>query len=276
MASLQDFDDVAGRIRLHSQADARPFVVVEGFSDRSVCLEVWGEAVVVFRAGPKPQVLRVAGDLRRQACANGVALVDRDVDSCGATCPHAGPVPVVHYDSGDLEAMLLLTPALDRLLEALASGDKLSAFGGTAEVRRLAVEVGASLARLRRYNEEHNLGVAFDRVDLTSKIDPAALTLRAQPLAAALSGELLTQATALRSLQTEVEFRCPDSSLPDFRGRDALAVVAVALRRRIGSLRHETAHPDHLERVLVLAATRPQLERTPWFSRMSAALERAA
>ena len=275
ISSLKEFDRIADRIKLARQQDPRSAVIVEGPTDRLFLARILPEvALEVYVAGSRRDVLEAADDVVHLHIERVACVVDRDFDDEVSLAESRG-LPVATYDNADLEAMLWFSTALDDLVQEVGSNEKLQAFGGVRALRRQTFEVLRPLSRLRRANSIYGWGLDFRNLDLQGKLNLRTLALPEQPLCDALwhtelglEKRLLYEATQASSN----DLVCPQSGEVLVRGRDALAVVGVALRRIIGSLRSQQAATDRIEETLRLAANERHVASTYWLASLKGLL----
>jgi hypothetical protein len=273
--SLRDFDNLADRIRLHRQVRKTPLLIVEGVTDKRLLERLLNlPGTDIFIASTRQVALDVAKRLTEYGVGLVAAVVDRDFDDTVAQA-EANGLPVVAYDGADLESMLLTTSALDTLLSELARPERLQTFGGVEVLRAHLQDEALAVAGLRRANALHRWGLAFDEIDLASKVDRDTLRFRLPNLCDALRRTVQNGVPERQALIDSAGLdpgTCPRSGHPLRRGRDCLALLAAALRRRIGSLNHHQAEVDHLERLLRMATTHDDIEETAWLSALRAAI----
>lgn len=279
-SSLREFDRLADRIRLHRQARANAVAVVEGPTDERVAREVLPAVVDYFVAGSRAGVLEAVADACRvHGLAQVVGLVDRDFDDVVISAIAEG-LPIVAYDGADLEAMIFHSPALDRLLGEMASPDKLEAFGGVAAVRSKVMDLIGHVSILRTLNATERWYLCFDKVDLGDRIKVQSLAFQLagyiDALVRASDDVPVNRATIAGAIPDVPTPTCPDSAQVLFRGRDAVSVLGVLLRRAIGGCQKPQVESEYLAGVLRLSVRRPDLEPTPWFERASSMLELGA
>jgi len=257
---MREFDRLADRVRLHRQVDDRQVAIVEGASDERILARAFGKReIVYFQAGTRSLALDAATQLNSWGQNYFVCVVDRDfddeVDGVGEVNPHLHP-----YENADLEAMLAVSRAGTDLIAELGSEAKIAARGGISEIVVKLYDMVQPIAALRRANVENSWGLAFDKVDLVSKIDKKNMILKVQPYCAALSGTsdgspgqavLIEYANGRRSVRTPPS--CPRGSTPFFRGRDFLAILCAALCGYCGSRRPQAVDPESLAESLRLA-----------------------
>ncbi|UUU23565.1 DUF4435 domain-containing protein [Streptomyces sp. DSM 40750] len=259
--SIREYDRLADRIRLHRQIDKNPVIIVEGPSDVLMLNRAFPHEWTYFPAGTRPVALQAVRELHGWNTQKFIGVVDRDFDDDVQECEKQG-LPLLPYENADIEAMLANGKAYLALLNELGSSEKISKGGGTRAILQIAQKTVEPIALLRRANFENQWGLAFDEVDVASKIDPKTLKLKLQPYCAALSATvsndpsqsiLLDYATGKKTPSYIPS--CPRGSEPYYRGRDLLAVTGVALRALAGSCARNITDAEHLAKVLRLTAT---------------------
>jgi len=266
-SSLQEFDRVADRIRLHQQGDPRPILLVEGGADTRFVTRLFGRrSISVFEGGTRSAVIDASREIHSWGLTGIACIVDRDLDDVVAI--HEKSVAcLVPYDDADLEGMLWNTESLESLLEELASNAKLVEFGGPDALRSQADSVLAPLTRLRAANAQNGWGLNFTELRLDRKINRTTLSLNVRSLCDALHRDDVD--VCLADLVAVAENpswskHCPNTGRKLVRGKDALAVASVALRRLIGSRSLNEVTVDGLADRLRLAASPADTAGTHW------------
>lgn len=215
------------------------FVVVEGPDDEGYWrthLKVNPEAIVIaegvinlrdcMRALPPPLVGSVC------------AIADQDFRHYLPVDPFNGCVDVFFYDEGFLETFLLNTSAFQKLLGVHAEHTKLIAF--LAAVKHHTVyahlrDIASVFGRLRVLNEIHKWGICFERkftvykyVDETSWVLDERRLITDVALATGLTPVMLKSACDVIGMR---------GSLRLVHGHDALKVLAIGLKKRLGCAR---------------------------------------
>jgi 5S rRNA maturation endonuclease (ribonuclease M5) len=247
-------------VRLHRQRDQRPFLIVEGPSDVRILQRAFADQdIVYFPANTRSLALEAAEKLEEWRQLNFACVVDRDFDVEVEEAEKR--LHSVHpYENADMEAMLAVSKAgIDLLLE-IGSSDKIDKLGGVQEVIIRLMEILEPVTRLRRANAENQWGLAFDKVDLSGKIDKKSMVLKLRPYCTALHEKseaspgvaaLVQYADGTQPLSQEPV--CPRGSRPYFRGRDFLVVLGAALCGYCGTKRAQSVTQENLEGSLRLA-----------------------
>lgn len=266
-ASLRYFDNIADRVRQHRQASSTPILLVEGPDDYLV-LRRHLESVDIFPAGGKRPALEAADRLQGWNVNGFMCVIDRDFDDpIGADL-----VPYVrYYEGADLEAMLTELGVLEVVVEHFASAGKLEKSGGAAAIVAIVVEQARSVARLRRYSSRHKLGLSFASVDICSKADKNSLVVDINRLCAALTAKTgcpLGAADLIDALSScDVE--------EQYSGKDAVALVGLALRGKIATMPHGACSREVLIKALHSSAAM-SLSESSWIAALRATLSRGA
>lgn len=252
----------------------RGVVIVEGPSDRVVLSEALNvDRDLFFPVSGRRNVLLAADALETDYIAGVVCVADADFDDEPAARDRQWYL--VFSDNADLDAMLFLSPAFERLLEHWAAPEKLEDLGGPQGIRAAVADAVRVLSTLRRQNELLSLGLDFNAMDLRRAINRR--TLASDPVAlvdhlAAVSG---VAAAAIHGIVGEPEPTCPFSGFLLVRGRDCFVVVEIALRHVIGSLPRLPPEVRAVERTLRAALRPGDLDRTPFAHRVRTARARA-
>ncbi len=270
-------DRLSDRIRLHRQARPdTPIVIVEGGPDKRFVERLLGAShtLDIFPAGPRPELFRAAREAREMGIDRLACIVDRDFDDAVDRHRNDG-LPLVAYDGADLEGMLWSTEAYDEWLSEIANEVKLAAFGGVAALREKITDSLLPLQRLRSANAHNGWGLVFDSLDLRKKASKEDLSIKLQVLCDSVWH---TDAGPTKNdvFEAAISFEvptCPATGHPLLRGKDAIALTAVALRRLVGSLTLQATNLEQLEAGLRLAANETHLRGSPWLHEAVAFLD---
>lgn len=236
--SLRDYDSVSNRIRHSRQSDDRPVLVVEGPSDLRFFERIGTGRWAIYPAGTRNAVATQVEEVISLGVDRVAGLMDRDFDNFVSECVDAG-LPVVSFDEADLEACLLNTDCFIDVVQELASAKKLAQRGGVESLRQLAVQLAMLVGAVRTENALHGWGIDFESIDLIRRIDTGSLSLKLDGFSAVASrcaaGDV--EVATIRTILETARDAAPDSLR--FRGKDALLVVQLALKRHYGDMRIE-------------------------------------
>jgi len=264
-ASIRDLDRVEDRVRLHRQARDSAVLIVEGRADETLLSQVFTHTEI-FRAGTRSSVVRAAAAIDEWSLLRVLCIADRDFEES----PAATDLPecLVFYDNADLEAMLIDLGALRVLLLEYADEAKLTKWGGPEAVSRHLMAEARRVAQLRRANSRDALGLDFKNVDLGSKCDPISLTVDIAKYGAALRNANLRNGRECTLSEKEIASFADKALTPFFRGKDLLALLAVAFRRALGSRPLSVSEVSLLEGALRQSGVL-LLVRSEWTARIS-------
>jgi hypothetical protein len=212
--------------------------------------------------------LRCATELGAQCLTGVVCVADRDFDESEDNWKDL-PI-LVFFDEADVEAMVLRSAALDRFLAEWSVAEKIDGYGGVDAVRRRLTEVLEPVSVLRYENARRGLGLDFDAIVLTDVLDKDG-TLKLTNLIGRLADSasdrtMLTEAAAGDAPQ------CPHTGRKLTRGRDAIDVLTMLLRKKIASMAKQQVSAKFVEKSLRLAVSPGDLDGTPFMDRFLAAL----
>lgn len=256
VSSIRYYDRVADRIRQHRQADARPVVVVEGPTDARFLRAGFDDMYVIFPTGTRSSALETTEQLVAWGIQGAACVVDRDFDGTVAE-KEGSDLPVFTYENADLEAMISHTDAFSVMIYEIGSEKKIKDLGGPGILAGLVQEVAVPVARLRAANCRNGWGLAFDQVDLASKVALRTLIFNLNGYCTALHqasqdpppiATLISVADGSTPLGPEP--LCPRGSSPYYRGRDFLTVAGVGLRHQFGSCQKAATDGEHLAGVI--------------------------
>ena len=241
----------ANAIRLKRQVHKGCFLVVEGrddrlffeqFVDRDVC---W-----ITVADGKENVTDVIGALEAECFPGVVGIMDADFDHIEGYRWSSDNLIVLEVV--DLEALLIRSSALDRVLVELGSGEKIAEFGSIREALvRAAVPIGC----LRLHSLRARLSLTFQGLKYRRYIDVKSLAVDPHALV-----------REVKNRSQRFELNCHDvvgvidtiqRSVPDHwmvcYGADMVAILAVGLRKTLGTNSARAVTAEVVRRCLRLA-----------------------
>src|SRR6267142_3183576 len=174
--------DIANDIRLRRSQHRGTFVIVEGSNDRLLYERFFDVQQCKFVvAEGKEKVCEVIRILDAGGFRGVLGIVDADFDLLDEI--PASSLNVIRGDCHDLEAMLVRSPALDRVLREFGSEGKIQRFVAQAgaEIRHVLLTAATPLGYLRWHSLRSDLRLRFDGLLFPRFVDMARLTVdRAQ------------------------------------------------------------------------------------------------
>lgn len=256
--SLRDFDSPADRIRQHKNANADLVMVVEGPADARLLSPLLPQ-VVVFPVSGKANAISVTNQLREWDVENFLTLTDRDFDDKSVYTPHENYH--IQYAGADMESMLVELGVLADVLDNLGSSSKIAAAGGSANVVAVCVDQARLIGRLRQKSRDENWGLNFDGVDVADKTERGDLGLDIRAYCRALRA---CSEESLVPQEGDMHKTLAEGGTDIYRGKDAIAVASVALRKKAGSLSKAACSPDLISSVVRSSATY-RLSTSDWY-----------
>lgn len=249
--------DIANEIRMTRSQHAGCFLIVEGeVTDLRVYRRfVDSRSCHIVPAYGKENALAVLQILGNDAFAGVLAIVDADFWRLDGVKPESPNLFIT--DAHDLEAMMLNSPALDKLLAELGSPDKLEKFaqdrGGS--LRQELLEIGRPLGYLRWISDRQNLSLKFEGIVFSRFVDRTTFTLDVTGMVRMVknkSGRHDLEDKDLRSRIAQV--MNPNHDPWDVCcGHDLICILSLGLRKVLGSKDAHEAKPELLEMVLRVA-----------------------
>lgn len=251
-------EDVANDVRMTRSQHRGSFVLVEGRSSDLRILErlIDPERCELTPAHGKPNVLGALEILEDDGFPGAVGIVDADRSRVSGDLPRSDSVLLT--DGCDLESMLLHSPALDKVLAELGKPEKIEAFEserGTS-IREHLVDLARPLGALRHVSERDHLGLRFQTLAVSKFVDRELRVLDRPALVRAVKNKSqrpdLDEDRLLGELEEIVRDRGV-SSRDLSNGHDMVKLLALGLRRALGSRKEGEVSAEILERSLRLA-----------------------
>lgn len=251
----------ANAIRMKRQSYNGSFLIVEGRDDRLFFDPfVNDKDCRITVAEGKENVAEVIAILETECFLGVVGVVDADLDHIEGNRLLSNNI-IVH-ETVDLEALLIRSMALDRVLVEKGNAQKIAAFG--KDVRNELVATAVWIGCLRLYSHRTELNLKFQGLKYKRFVNKESLTIDIQ----ALVREVMA-----RSQRPDLS--CPDivkdiksihQSLSDFwlicYGKDMVELLAFGLRSVLGTNKVQDVRPEMIKTYLRLSFNRSDLNRT--------------
>ena len=242
----------ANAIRLKRQEHGGSFLVVEGrddrlffeqFVDRQYC---W-----VIVANEKQNVADVVGILEAAGFPGVAGVTDADSDHVEGIRPASDNI--ILLETVDLEALLIRSPALDRILVELGSSGKIAGFG--ANVRDTLLAAALPIGCLRIHSRRSGLNLTFDGLRYGRCIELASLMFDVFCLIREVENR--SQRSDLPCNDVAREIDIIQGSVEDrwlvCYGADMVQILALGLRKTLGTNNAQAVAPEVVRRCLRLA-----------------------
>ncbi len=247
---------IANEIRLKRSQHQGVFVVVEGRADRLFYERLLDSQRCKFvTADGKEKLCEVMRILDADGFHGVLGIIDPDFDLLEGT-PTSSP-NIVRGDCHDIEAMLVRSPAFDKVLREFGSEDKIGKLitrTGT-DIRSVLLAAASPLGYLRWYSQRSALQLRFEELQFAGFIDTRTLTVNRSALITTVKNN--SQRHDLDADELGLAIRKMEDLKPDpwhlCNGHDLVSVVSFGLRRAIGSRASRVVATEELERALRLA-----------------------
>ncbi len=251
-------DREANTIRLQRSAFKGTFILVEGSSDKDFyqLFTDKNESKLVTTSGKpssKLKAIKILEILEQSGFTGILAIVDADFDRLENV--RYPSLNLLYTDTHDLETMLIKSCALDKVITVFGSEAKIAKFQQHQDIRKTLLDAGLIIGYLFWGSQVKKLNLTFSKLEFSKFINHKNL-----------------QIDELKLIQ-EIKNKSQASSLPDedlkqllinkqnekhdpweiCRGHDLVKILAIALRKLIGTNNKKEVEPDILERSLILA-----------------------
>lgn len=242
---------IANEIRLKRSQFAGTYLLVERRDDRLFCQQVSdADHCKVIVAECKDDVFEVIRILNEDDVAGVVGLVDPDFDGVlGIERPSSNIVQVREHD---LEAMLVRSDALDKVLVELGSDEKIATLG--VPVRDLLIEAARPIGALRLHSMRTGLNLTFDGLRINQCIDSNTMRPNTDAIVQSVKNKSMRPDIANEGLVRAVD-DVLSAGFDDWQlccGTDLVGVLSVGLRRAIGTNQASAVRAEELRRMLRL------------------------
>ncbi len=262
---------------------ARPTVVllVESGSDYAFWRARVHARCEVRDLGGRERALEEAARAREERDDNVIAILDADFDRIEGRLAELSNV--FWTDHHDLEVMLILSPALGKVLAERGAREKLGQLrDAEVEVRQRLLELGLCMARLRLASQRQGWGLKFRK--RPARPHGEISTVKVEKFCPPERWEL----DVARMIQVVIEFnqrhdllqetervRQVMETMPDeprdqlCNGHDLVALLAVGLKKKLGSGSGGSVDVDDLTRDLRLAHEMEHLMATGLYAALT-------
>lgn len=251
----------ANEIRLKRQIHKGCFLIVEGRDDRMFFEQfVERHDCQVIVAGGKERVIEVIRILDADSIPGVVGVVDADFDHIEG---HRNAINnLIVLETADLEALLIRSAALERVLIELGSGEKIAAYGGN--IREALLAAAVSIGCLRLHSQRAGLGLTFRHLRYGRFVRLESLTIDVQALVREVVNRSQRPGLTLDNVVQSVSathLSVHDHWLVGF-GSDMVEILAFGLRKTLGTNNAKDVEGRVVRRCLRLAFQWNDLNKT--------------
>ena len=251
-------DREANAIRLQRSAFKGTFLLVEGSSDK-IFYQLFvdkNECKLVSTSGKpssKLKAIKILKILEKSGFAGILAIVDADFDRLeNQSYPSSN---LLYTDTHDLETMLIKSCALDKVITVFGSDEKVTKFQQHQNIRKTLLDAGLIIGYLRWISQAEKLNLTFATLEFNKFINNKNLQIDEIKLIQEIKNK--SQAWSLQTeYLTQLLINKQNNKHDPWQiccGHDLVKILAIALRKSIGTNNQQEVEPDILERDLILA-----------------------
>ncbi|MFZ4728254.1 MAG: DUF4435 domain-containing protein, partial [Pseudanabaena sp.] len=194
----------------------------------------------------KIAVIQILGILEKSDFNGVLAIVDADFDRLEDS-PHNSP-NLLRTDTHDLETMLLKSLALDRILVAFGSEEKINKFG--RDIRKILLESGSSVGYLLWVSQCEKLELTFNGIKFKNFVDKDTLQINELKMIQEVKNK--SQALSLKNEEIQQRLTTKKNTSHDLwqvcRGHDLVEILSIGLHKALGSNNEKDVEPRSSER----------------------------
>ena len=226
--------EIANEIRMTRSEYTGAFLIVEGQDDYQFMVNFISLSTCTIEVARGKQNVCDVIDILDEDNFNGVlGLIDADFDRIegGQQRSQNLVMPECH----DLDMMLVSSPALDRILTALGSRDKLETF--QEDVLKALMERALPLGYLRLHSLRERLNLRFRGLRYSAWIDRSSFEPNTTKLINTVKNHSQRQDLSSSDLAIAIE-ELQDSNYDPYEmcnGADVIGILSVGLRRVLGT-----------------------------------------
>ncbi len=247
---------IANEIRMKRTQHLGSFLIVEGTTDARV-YKAFTDAQIcqVIIAHNKENAIEALSILEKESFTGVLAIVDADFWALEGV--KLSSLNLFLTDTHDIEATIIKSPALEKVLAEYGSESKLTNFTRKLgkDIRSILLESGLPIGYLRWVALKNRHALRFDDLSFSPFVDSKTLAVDVTKLIQVLknySQQPSIQEKALRDQIGELK----DNSHDPWHiccGHDLVCILSIGLRTAIGSNNATEVKPDVIQKSLRLA-----------------------
>ncbi len=266
--------EVVNEIRMTRSQYAGCFLIVEG---EITDLRVYGRFIdpgscQIIPAHGKENALRALEILENDDFNGVLTIVDADFWRLEGEEPTSPSLFIT--DAHDLEAMMLSSPALEKLLAEFSSTNKLDKFTQNrgSSVRQVLLDSGRPFGYLSWISDRQSLSLTFEDIAFSRFIDQASLAVDVVSMIRTVKNKSGRHDLAEEELKDAIDQVASATHDPwDICcGHDLVCILSLGLRRTLGSNQASEVKPELLEKFLRVAYEAVFFFRTELFQSLKA------
>ena len=263
----KDPGSIAAEIKMTRMVHEGAFLVVEGVSDARFWRPRRHDNCELVDGEGKGNVVGAVGRLDAEGFPGVLGIVDDDYDSLMGIVRPSGNL--VATDAHDLECLLCRSAALESVLAEFGVARRIQAFeeATRVDVRTGLLERAMVFGRLRWAAARYDLDIDFGALRVPRFVDTDTWAVDGDGLLRAVSRNGLSH--NCDALGRRIAGLPPADPWRVARGHDMIEILRIGLQRVLGIL-PVSEGPEHIARVLRVAMSLEELQRTTLYTDMRA------
>lgn len=260
MREYLNIDRAASKLRLLRDTFKGSVLIVEGSSDKKFYANFIDDQQCHIEVAPdrpdaKANALALLSKLEKAGFLGILAIVDADFSFLESKTPGSPNLFLTDYH--DLELLLIISPALKKVLTEFGSEAKVNTFiiNRKKEIVNALLESGSQIGRLRWLNYLEDLSLTFDESTITSYLNKDTLEVDVTKMVTVIKNKSqkhhLNEQELLAKMQT-IQFET-DYFSQVCCGHDVTNILSIGLRKVLGSNNASEVDADRIESSLRLA-----------------------
>ncbi len=248
--------EIANEVRMKRTQFNGSFFIVEGDSDARFYKNLVNQSHCnrVIASG-KETAMAALNILENESVAGVLAVVDADFDLLENNLPTSSNLFL--SDHHDLEVMLFLSQALDKVLTELGSAEKIERFEQRIqkEVRSVLFSEAKKVGYLRWLSLQQHLNLKFEGLSYRNFLQEPTLEIELPGLIRTVKNNSQQHSLNEQEIQHQLLSLLAENHDPHLVccGHDLTGILSVALRKTLGTNDTGKVEPEIIERSLRLA-----------------------
>lgn len=259
--------DVANEVIMSRIAFSGTILLVEGSQD-FCCFErfVGEQKCKIIPTQGKPNAIEAVEHLEKLGFEGFLAIIDADfwhIDNVKIPSKN-----ILLTDVHDLELMIINSRAFRAFIAEYASNSKIKTFlkrHSNGDLRSVLLDCCLPIGLLRWVSNRDNLGLKFDGLKYANCVNKDSLKVLLDNLTQNVLSLTKNKSLKTENIRTKLDENLNSGPYDLFQvccGHDFTAILAIGLRKAIGSKESKIANQNNIEKILRLSYDSRDFERT--------------
>ncbi len=227
---------IADTIKLARQLLSSTFLIVEGDTDSRLYKNFFGNNDCQTQvAHNKDNAIKALEILQKDNVTGVLAIVDADFDNLEAENQNIANLFLTDFH--DLECLILISPALEKVLSEFGSENKINKF--SQNIRETLFEIGEFIGYLRWISISDGLNLTFEGLDFSKFIDKKTLQFDLNKFITTVKNKPIPQRYEINNAHITQQIQDLESQKHDKKqvacGKDLVETFSLALQNVLGT-----------------------------------------